>query len=73
MDEAQWQSTRIVTKRSWARFQPVTELFPLLSNLPLNKSLNEVQHYCFSYKNEIQAVQLGAKQAEISTGWDLQN
>ena len=62
-----------MTRRSWARFQPVAELIPLLSNLSFNRSLEEVQHDCFSYKNETQAVQLGAKQAEISTGWDLQN
>ena len=53
-------------RESWVRFPPGAGLFKDLSDLSkvsLNRSLKEVQHYCFSYENVSLAVQLGAKEA----------
>ena len=43
----------------------------ILSNVSSNMSLEEVQHYCYCYKNESLAVLLGVKPAKLSKVWDL--
>ena len=44
--------------------------FSILSNVSLNRSLGEVQHYCSSFKNKSLA---WGKTSLISSVWDLKN
>ena len=49
---AQRKSVCLIKEKLWVRFPPGAGLFSssILSNVSLNRSLKEVQHYCFANK-----------------------